>query len=228
MDNDTNDTNWWETVTLLPFSTPTTILICGSTQSGKTYFTKLLLQNAKGMFTKPVQKIIYAYSEYQNIFDDMKTTNPGIIFHQGLPSKEDIDQYTEDIGHTVLVLDDLMLKIVQSEDCVHLFTVTSHHRNVSLIFLTQNLYPPGKYSRTISLNCLNVILFKNYRDSRQVITFGSQIVPGKSSFFKSAYELATRENYGYLHVCLEPTQNKSYQLRTHILPNEDMIIYQPL
>lgn len=174
MDNDTNDTNWWETATLLPFSTPTTILICGSTQSGKTYFTKLLLQNAKGMFTKPVQKIIYAYSEYQNIFDDMKTTNPGIIFHQGLPSKEDIDQYTEDIDHTVLVLDDLMLKIVQSEDCVHLFTVTSHHRNVSLIFLTKNLYPPGKYSRTISLNCLNVILFKNYRDSRQVITFGSQ------------------------------------------------------
>lgn len=97
MDNDTNDTNWCETATLLPFSTPTTILICGSTQSGKTYFTKLLLQNAKGMFTKPVQKIIYAYSEYQNIFDDMKTTNPGIIFHQGLPSKEDIDQYTEDM-----------------------------------------------------------------------------------------------------------------------------------
>lgn len=125
MDNDTNDTNWCETATLLPFSTPTTILICGSTQSGKTYFTKLLLQNAKGMFTKPVQKIIYAYSEYQNIFDDMKTANPGIIFHQGLPSKEDIDQYTEDIDHTVLVLDDLMLKIVQSEDCVHLFTVTS-------------------------------------------------------------------------------------------------------
>lgn len=122
----------------------------------------------------------------------MKTTNPGIIFHQGLPSKEDIDQYTEAIDHTVLVLDDLMLKIEQSEDCVHLLTVTSHHRNVSLIFLTQNLYPPGKYSRTISLNCLNVILFKNYRDSRQVITFGSQIVPGKSSFFKSAYELATR------------------------------------
>lgn len=194
MDNDTNDTNWWETATLLPISTPTTILICGSTQSGKTYFTKLLLQNPKRMFTKQVQKIIYAYSEYQNIFDDMKTTNPGIIFHQGLPSKEDIDQYTEAIDHTLLVLDDLMLKIVQSEDCVHLFTVTSHHRNVSLIFLTQNLYPPRKYSRTISLNCLNVILFKNYRDSRQVITFGSQIVPGKSSFFKSAYELATREN----------------------------------
>lgn len=81
MDNDTNDTNCWETATLLPFSTSTTILICGSTQSGKTYFTKLLLQNAKGMFTKPVQKIIYAYSEYQNIFDDMTTTNPGIIFH---------------------------------------------------------------------------------------------------------------------------------------------------
>lgn len=45
----------------------------------RNYYCKM--QNAKGMFTKPVQKIIYAYSEYQNIFDDMKTTNPGIIFH---------------------------------------------------------------------------------------------------------------------------------------------------
>lgn len=124
-----------------------------------------------------------------------------------------------------VVLDDLMLQVAQSQDCVHLFTVTSHHRNVTTIMLSQNLYPPGKYARTISLNCLNVILFKNYRDSRQIITFGSQILPGQNSFFKAAYESATRSN---LHVCLEPTQNKEYQLRTHILPGDEMVIYQPI
>lgn len=211
---------------LLPFSAPTTILICGSTQSGKTHFTKELLQNANGMFSTPVDRIVYAYSEHQPMFEEMVQTIPNFSLHQGLPSKDDIEQYTEGIDHTVVVLDDLMLQVAQSPHCVQLFTVTSHHRNVTIVMLSQNLYPPGKYARTISLNFLNVILFKNYRDSRQVITFGSQILPGQVSFFKSAYESATRPNFGYLHVCLEPTQNRDYQLRSRILPGEDMIIYQ--
>jgi hypothetical protein len=192
---------WWKIKSLLPFSTPTTILICGSTQSGKTYFTKQLLQNADGMFTTPVDKIIYAYSEYQPMFDEMITTIPRFLLHQGLPSKEDIERYTEGVNHTVVVLDDLMLQVAQSQDCVHLFTVTSHHRNVSTVMLSQNLYPPGKYARTISLNCLNVILFRNYRDSRQIITFGSQILPGHARYFKAAYEAATRPNF-WLFSCV--------------------------
>lgn len=157
------ESEWWETKSLLPFSAPTTILICGSTQSGKTYFTKRLLQNADGMFCTPVDKIIYAYSEFQPMFDEMMSDIPRLIFHQGLPSKEDIEQYTEGVNHTIVVLDDLMLQVAQSQDCVQLFTVTSHHRNVTTVMLSQNLYPPGKYARTISLNCLNVILFRNSR-----------------------------------------------------------------
>lgn len=180
------------------------------------------------MFSTPVDKIVYAYSEYQPMFDEMMANIPRFLLHQGLPSKEDIERYTEDVNHTIVVLDDLMLQVAQSQDCVHLFTVTSHHRNVSTVMLSQNLYPPGKYARTISLNCLNVILFKNYRDSRQILTFGSQILPGHVRYFKAAYETATRLNFGYLHICLEPTQNKEYQLRSRILPGEDMIIYQPL
>lgn len=96
------ESEWWETKSLLPFSAPTTILICGSTQSGKTHFTKRLLQNADGMFCTPVDKIIYAYSEFQPMFDEMMSDIPRLIFHQGLPSKEDIEQYTEGVNHTIV------------------------------------------------------------------------------------------------------------------------------
>lgn len=152
--------DWWDTHSLLPFSAPTTILICGSTQSGKTHFTNKLLQNANGMFSMPVDRIIYAYSELQLMFEEMEKTIPNLSLHQGLPTKEDIEQYTEGVNHTIVVLDDLMLQVAQSQDCVHLFTVTSHHRNVTTVMLSQNLYPPGKYARTISLNCLNVIYLR--------------------------------------------------------------------
>ena len=218
---------WWETEALLPFSSPTTILISGATQSGKTCFTKRLLSCADAMFTIPPSKVIYAYSEYQPIFDEMLNTVPNFILHQGLPNREEVEHYSEGSDHTILILDDMMLKIGKSEDCVHLFTVTSHHRNITVLFLSQNLYPPGKYSRTISLNCHNVILFKNFRDTRQVISFGSQILPGKPRFFNSIYEAATKINYGYLHICLEPNQKREYQFRTNIFPGEDMIVYQP-
>lgn len=116
----------------------------------------------------------------------------------------------EDIDYIVLVFDDLMLKIVQLEDCVYLFIVISYYWNVSFIFLIQNFYLLGKYLRIILLNCLNVILFKNYRDLCQVIIFGFQIVFGKFLFFKFVYELVICENYGYLYVCLEFIQNKLY------------------
>lgn len=178
-----SQTEWWKTKALLPFSAPTTILICGSTQSGKTHFTKRLLENADKMFSTPAEKVVYAYSEHQPMFDEMMSSIPRLVLHQGLPLKEDIEQYTEAVNHTIVVLDDLMLQVAQSQDCVHLSTVTSHHRNVTTVMMSQNLYPPGKYARTISLNCLNVILLKNYRDSRQIITFGSQILPGHVPFF---------------------------------------------
>ena len=179
------------------------------------------------MFTVPPQRIVYAYSEYQPIFDTMKNTISNIIFHQGLPSREEVEDYSEGMDHVILVLDDLMLKITQSEDCVQLFTVTSHHRNITVIFLTQNLYPPGKYARSISLNCANVVMFQTRRDKKQALCFASQIFPGQTDYFKDAYDKATGKRYGYLLVDLSPHTDKKYQLRTHIFPGEDTVIYLP-
>lgn len=203
-------------------------MVSGSTQSGKTFFTKRLLENANGMFTVPPRRIVYAYSEYQPLFDVMKRTIPNIVFHQGLPDREDLDNYSEGLDHVILVLDDLMLKITQSEDCVQLFTVTSHHRNITVLFLTQNLYPPGKYARSISLNCANVILFRNERDKKQVLTFASQILPGQTGYFREAYERSTnRERYGYILIDVSPHTEKTYMLRSRIFPGEDTVVYAP-
>lgn len=180
------------------------------------------------MFTVPPRRIVYAYSEYQPLFDVMKRTIPNIVFHQGLPDREDLDNYSEGLDHVILVLDDLMLKITQSEDCVQLFTVTSHHRNITVLFLTQNLYPPGKYARSISLNCANVILFRNERDKKQVLTFASQILPGQTGYFREAYERSTnRERYGYILIDVSPHTEKTYMLRSRIFPGEDTVVYAP-
>lgn len=217
------------TYTMLPFIAPCTIMVSGGTGCGKTYFINRLLEKADDMFTASTSKIIYAYSIHQPIFTEMERKIPNLNLFKGLPTKEDIEYWSEDASqHIVLVLDDLMNALTVDKDILHLFTVDSHHRNISCIFITQNLYPPGKYARTISLNCHYVILFRCLRDKKQISIFGSQAFPDKLAFFKDAFEKATSKSYGYLLVDFSPhTQDLTYQLRSNIFDDNNILVYIP-
>jgi len=46
---------------------------------------------------------------------------------------------------------DDLLNEVYSKDVCDLFTKGSHHRNISVILITQNLFHQGRFSRYISL-----------------------------------------------------------------------------
>ena len=94
-----------EEKTLLPFLSPTTIFVSGPTQSGKTMFCKKLIENASKMFTEAPEKILYAYSEYQKMFEEMQHI-PNLTFYEGLPDKNVIDDFTSNQNHTLIFLDD--------------------------------------------------------------------------------------------------------------------------
>jgi hypothetical protein len=195
--------------------------------SGKTQLMYNILQNARGMFETRPEKIIFCYGQYQSRFEEMEKNIPNLILYQGLPSNDQIEEWSNGLSHTILVLDDLMHQVTKNEESMTLFCVTAHHKQVSVFFLTQNLFMPGKYARTISLNCRYVILFRSVRDSKQIISFGSQVYPGKSKYFKDAYEKATSVPYGYLLIDMSPSTPDKYRLRTHILPGEETAVYLP-
>ena len=44
------------------------------------------------------------------------------------------------------------------------FTKYVHHRNLSIMYIVQNVFCQGKRSRTIVLNTKYMVLFKNPRD----------------------------------------------------------------
>lgn len=218
---------WWKERSLLPFHSPATAMIVGPTMSGKTSLIYEILKHADGMFQTPPERIVIAYTEYQPLFEEMEKNIDRLVLHQGLPSKEQIEDWSEGVQHIVLVLDDMMMQVAKSEESLNLFCVTAHHRRISVFMLAQNLYMPGKFARTISLNCHYVILFRNVRDSRQMLTFGSQVFPLKLKYFKEAYDKATSIPFGYLVVDMSPSTDDNYRLRTRILPNEDTIVYLP-
>ena len=102
------------------------------------------------------------------------------------------------------------------------------HKNISTIFITQNMFFTGKHSRNISLNCLHYFLLRN-RDMGQIETLGRQLYGrGKGNDFLAIYKKALSENnYGYLVVDLGAHTPESLQLRTNITgetPYE--IVYQ--
>jgi len=59
----------------------------------------------------------------------------------------------------LLIVDDLMQETDQS--VANLFTKGSHHRDVSIMFLAQNLFPQNKFARNMSLNAHYMVLFRN-------------------------------------------------------------------
>ena len=125
----------------------------------------------------------------------------------------------------LLIVDDLMQET--NETIANLFTKGSHHRNVSVLFLVQNLFPKNKFARTISLNAHYMVLFKNPRDASQFATLARQMYPKQSQYAVEAYKDATREPYSYLVVDIRPEQDEDLRLRTNIFPGEKHYTYVP-
>ena len=60
----------------------------------------------------------------------------------------------------------------------NLFTKGSHHRNLSVLHLVQNVFDKNKHTRTISLNTHYLVIFKNPQDASQITHLAKQMYPG--------------------------------------------------
>ena len=61
-------------------------------------------------------------------------------------------------------MDDLMDEGGSDKRILDLFTKHSHHRNITVLYLCQDMFPPGKYAKSISRNVHYIVAFKNPRD----------------------------------------------------------------
>ena len=200
------------------FISPTSIALLGPSQSGKTTFVVRLLLHVETMIIPPPVKIYYAYTAWQPLFEKLKDK---VTFHEGLPNKTMMDTWSSDLEPIVVVLDDLMDQIVSNKEVLHYVTVMSHHSNIMLIMMFHNIYPPGKYARTISLNCHYLVLFNNARDALQVMNLGRQILPRQTAFYIDAYEKAMNmSRCNYLVTDLHPQSDKQLRIRTRIMPDD--------
>jgi len=107
----------------------------------------------------------------------------------------------------------------------NMFTKILHHRNVSVVYLTQNVFGKNKYARMISLNAHYLVLFKNPRDASQFAALARQMYPNMSKFAIKAYKDATSAPYGYLRIDLKSEQDERCRLSTNVFPGENQYVY---
>ena len=199
---------------------PFTCIVSGCTQSGKTVWVKSLLEKAQKTISPPPQRIIWCYGQWQPSYFDMLGTMPGIEFNKGIPDDIDNADYLDVSQRNLIVLDDLMAQSGKDKRIADLFTKGSHHRNLSIIHIVQNIFHQGKEMRNISLNAHYIVLFKSPRDKQQISMLTRQVNPGRVQEFMSSYEDATSRPHAYLMLDLRPTTDDQQRLKTNILPCE--------
>ena len=196
---------------------PFTCIVSGPSGCGKSSLVKSILQH--DVIEPRPNNIVWLYAEDQPLYQSM--TN--VEFIQGIP--EDLETRFQRRHNNVLILDDLMTQCHSDERLTRLFSVGSHHKNLSIIFIIHNLFHYGKEMRTVSLNSHYIILFKNPRDRLQISTLARQMYPGQSQFLVEAFQDATKEAYGYIIIDLKPTTTDKLRIRSGILPTDRQLVY---
>ena len=87
----------------------------------------------------------------------------------------------------------------------------SHHRNLSVSAINQNLY----YNKdpTQRRNCQSLVVFNNPIDKHQVQNLARQMYPENPQHLMRYFKDATSKPYGYLVVDLKPTCTRVDSLR---------------
>ena len=213
-----------ENLSEIIFKHPFACLVSGPSRAGKSTLVLNIIKQHETLIDKHIDKIVYCYTRYQNVFDNLKETVPDIIFNEGLP---DTSLFSSD-ENNLLILDDLMHEVGSDVTAYNMFCIDSHHKSISIFFMTQNLFPKEKYSRTISLNCNYIILMNNHRDKIQIRHLARQVYPENSLFMIEVYNDAVEKiRFGYLVIDLCQTTDIKHRLQTGILSNETRIVYIP-
>ena len=114
---------------------------------------------------------------------------------------------------SMLIIDDLILS--NNKSVAEMFILGSHHRNVSLFYITQNLFPNCNLFRTMSNNAHYYVLFHNQRNFRQVHTLARQIYVGEDlKRIFNAYKRASKQQRGFIVLSFPPELPEEFTVVT--------------
>ena len=137
----------------LKLQNPFTLIVAEPSTCGKSTFVIRLLECREQLCVIGFKNIVWFRSEN---YASHHLQNGSFI--KGVPQFHNPENVPK-----VIVLNDLM-DCAYSTKFSELFTKGSHHCNISLVLITQNLFHQVPSSRDISLNSKYIVVFKDPRD----------------------------------------------------------------
>ena len=189
---------------------PFSMMIAGGSGCGKTTLTADIVENIDVYSDVRPERICLIYSEMQPIYDVIAQKAPcPVDMVRGLTADFDPPP------RSLLVIDDLQGS-GDKEAIRQIFTVKSHHKSVSVVYIVQNLFDRDPKHRTISLNAHYIVLFRNPRDMSQIVHLAKQMFPANPKVMTDAYKNATRRPHSYLLVDLKQDTPDWGRLRSSV------------
>lgn len=188
------------------------------TGSGKTVFTRRLLENKEKLFTSPSPRAaVLFYKQWQSDYSALQKSGIVNEFVLGIPSEEEVKaifmKYKK-YGGCIAIFDDLMGEI--NDTMMSIYTVLSHHCKATVITLVQSLFLENKIYRTCSINAHYIVLMRSPRDSVSCTYLARQISPYHSKYITESYMKATQTPYSYLLFDLRQETSDMVRLRSNI------------
>ena len=205
------DTRW---------SWPATVMLVGSSGTGKSFLLERIVMNTDAIFNAPVDHIFYIYNDFQSQFSDMEKANKKLKFFHLFdhPEIENIHEYSQ----LLLILDDCA-DLHKDKTWVRDWHIRkSHHQNQSIISVYHGLYNSNiPFFRLISLNTQITIFLNSPRSQDQIAIFARQCFTGNSRNFLAVYNEIMRKKYGYLCVNFQPGYDYRLRLMTNFIPPDE-------
>lgn len=172
------------------------------------------------MIWPPPQRIIWCYNQEESV-KDIKDTWADVEFIKGPPNREMLKQGQHQ--RKLVILDDLFEVYKDDEVLREMFTQGSHHWDLSVVFITQNLFFGERTNRS---NTNYLVLMNNPLDKMQMINFARQMNPCRMGHFMNAYNDAiSQKPLHYLFIDGAQTTDDECRLVTNVFPGESTIVY---
>ena len=197
---------------------PCSVIVAGPSGSGKSELVEQVLKDKK-LFYPPPKKVVYCYDRWQPRFGRMKKQSK-VTFYKGLPPEGALAKWFKPQDHGILILDNLMEEGGSDKRVLDLFTKDSHHRGITALYLTQDLFPPGKFAKTINRNAHYVICFKCPRDKTGIRNLLLQVYPERWRKVLKLFLKLTARPFGYFMLYLHPASDDRFRIWSHLTKRE--------
>jgi hypothetical protein len=224
---------------LVLFQHPFRMMIVGPSCSGKTWFVTKMFEKCL-MSTLPEEVFVFCgeqaqdeYRKWNSILAGREYGGVTAEYYTNLPDAKWYASLQQRVNREseggkkprLVIIDDMMEEAANSSTVANLFTRGSHHQNMSIILLMQNLFPKGKQMTTISRNAEYLVLMKNTRDQLQVEMLAKQMYPGRKEVLMNAWLLATREPFS--HLIVDTRQDTPDALRMRSVNKKRTSVFMP-